>query len=353
MLRRKSPGAYREKKNDGDDTTDQKSFVQWKKAQDRRKKRYRPFLEKIYLDLNSPSFFASPRNIYLAARKKIPSITQNDVNEWLSGKRSYTFHRRAVQKFQRRKVVTSGIDHQWQADLMDVRHSKRQNGGTTFLLVVIDVFSRFVFVRPLLSKTSTAVAAAFSNILKKHKRKPFKLQTDKGTEFLGWPFQTMLRENRIHHFTTHQDVKAQIAERFNRTIRELMTRWATETDQDTYLRVLPKLVYFYNYKRKHTAFGTPPGKVTRRNQRLIFDRQYRKYLSAVPRRHKFNVGDTVRLTAWRPTFHRAKHKNFTRRLFNVINKMHTNPPTYQVLDDEGEPIHGAIYESEMQLAREE
>ena len=50
-------------------------------------------------------------------------------------------------------------------------------------------------------------------------RSPEKLQTDKGTEFLNRNFQSLLKENSIHFFTTNSELKASVVERFNRTLK--------------------------------------------------------------------------------------------------------------------------------------
>ena len=76
-------------------------------------------------------------------------ITLEEVNRWLSAQKSYTPHRRAFLGFPHRKVVTTSIDKEWQADLMDVSSLSKHNNGVNFLLAVIDVFSHKAFVRAL------------------------------------------------------------------------------------------------------------------------------------------------------------------------------------------------------------
>lgn len=56
------------------------------------------------------------------------------------------------------------------------------NSGIKFLLIVIDIFSRFVWVQPLRNKTGKEVVEGFKQIVQKG-RKCKKLTTDKGSEF--------------------------------------------------------------------------------------------------------------------------------------------------------------------------
>ena len=53
-------------------------------------------------------------------------------------------------------------------------------------------------------------------------RKPAKLQTDAGTEFKNKTFQNFLKKENVHNFVTYSETKAQVVERFNRTLKQLM-----------------------------------------------------------------------------------------------------------------------------------
>ncbi len=74
-----------------------------------------------------------------ALRRAVPD---QDVGRWLSEQDTYTLHKPVRRRFKRRCVVVGGPNQQWQADLVDVSRLKRDNNGTTFLLTVIDVFSK-------------------------------------------------------------------------------------------------------------------------------------------------------------------------------------------------------------------
>ena len=75
----------------------------------------------------------------------------------------------------------SSIDEIWAADLIDMQAFSKDNNGIKYLLTVIDIFSKFVWIIPLKRKTGQEVANAFSRILKK--RRPSKMWVDKGRKF--------------------------------------------------------------------------------------------------------------------------------------------------------------------------
>ena len=63
----------------------------------------------------------------------------------------------------------NGIDAIWAADLIDMQAFQKDNNGITYLLTVIDIFSKFVWIIPLKWKTGQEVANAFSRILKERR----------------------------------------------------------------------------------------------------------------------------------------------------------------------------------------
>ena len=137
-----------------------------------------------------------------ALRRVVPA--ERDVERWLSTQDAYTLHKPVRRHFKRRCVVVGGPNQQWQADLVDMSRLKAANDGTTFLLTVIDVFSKRAWCIPLKSKSAASLVAAFRQLLNDVNR-PTTLQTDKGSEFLNRPLQRLLKEYGVHHFATHNE----------------------------------------------------------------------------------------------------------------------------------------------------
>ena len=79
-------------------------------------------------------------------------------------------------------VYAKGFDQIFAADLVDMRAFSKYTNGVKYLLIVIDVFSKYGWMKPLKSKTGLEVANALQTIFKA--RKPEKLWVDKGKEFL-------------------------------------------------------------------------------------------------------------------------------------------------------------------------
>ena len=254
-------------------------------------------------------------------------------------------HKPVRRKFQRWRTIVGGIDHQWQADLIDLQKLKKENEGHVFLLTCIDVFSKYAWVVPLKDKTGASLTKAFRQIFATG-RKPLKLQTDKGTEFKNRLVQTFLRESKVEFFTTeNEDIKAAIVERFNRTFKEKLWRYFTKTNSSKYLDVLPHLVRSYNLTT-HRSIQRPPVEVNTENQEEVWHQLYGQKPHVKPA--KLRVGDRVRISKTRRVFKKGYLPSWTFELFTVSQVKNTHPVTYKLKDDHDEELKGTFYEQELQ-----
>ena len=90
------------------------------------------------------------------------------------------------------------FDDIWEADLVDLRAIKSYNNNYTFILVVIDVLNKYVWVELLRDKSCTNIVSAFQRIFSRsNNRIPVILQTDKGKEFVVSKFQNF-KKYRYH-----------------------------------------------------------------------------------------------------------------------------------------------------------
>ena len=125
---------------------------------------------------------------------------------------------------------------------------------------------------PLKTKQGQELVKAFQTILASG-RKPSKLQTDQGTEFLNRVFQKFLRESKIKFFTVKSGLKASVVERFNCTFKNKMYEYLTAKNTLNYINVLPQLVKSYNNTYHHTI-KMKPTQVTKANEAKVWDTLY-------------------------------------------------------------------------------
>ena len=109
---------------------------------------------------------------------------------------AYTLHKPIRCRFKRNRVIVGDIDQQWPMDLTDMQSMQKFNDGYRYLLVCIDVFSKYAWVVPLKNKKDPSLAEAFKIILA-NGRKPEKIVTDQGTEFFNKHFKALLKDEDI------------------------------------------------------------------------------------------------------------------------------------------------------------
>ena len=136
-----------------------------------------------------------------------------------------------TRKFQRRRVNASGINEIWAVDVIDMQAFSEDNNGIKYLLTVIDIFSKFVWIIPIKRKTGQEVANAFSRILKE--RRPSKMWVDKGLEFYSKDVQKL-----VELYSTENEEKSCVIERFNRTIKEKMVKYFSANNTRKFVDVL-------------------------------------------------------------------------------------------------------------------
>ena len=314
-------------------------------------------LEKIYSTVGeSGAFSSSPQKLQRVMIDKygIHSVSQKQIKEWLRDKYSHSLHKRARIRFPRNPIVATDIDEQWQGDLLFMKDLAKFNKGFGIAFVVIDVVSRHAWGELMKDKSAKETTEAFKKILQRaHPRKPKRLQTDKGTEFLNKQFQDVLKKNDIDFFTTFSDYKAAIAERFIQTLKTLVYKYLDENYIDTFYDKFQDIINTYN-KTVHSRTKFAPADVTQENVghvlRNLYGHMWKSgdYLNM--KKIKFKVGDYVRLSKIHSgTFRKSYKGNFTEEIFQVASIKHSVPyVTYGIKDLQGKEILGSYYEQELQ-----
>ena len=139
-------------------------------------------------------------------------------------------HKPIIKKFQKWRVYSPFIDNNWGADLADVQLIRKFNKGIRFILCVIDIFSKYAWTSPLKDKKSITITNAFQKILEIN-CKPDKIWVDHGSEFYNRSVKSWLEKNAIEMYSTHNERKSVVAERFIRTLKSRMCKYMTSIPQ--------------------------------------------------------------------------------------------------------------------------
>lgn len=309
--------------------------------------------------------FYSPLNTYYLDQSistlsdKLKKIySKKTIKNFLTQQRNYTlFKSNPNKKNSRNYYHLYFIDQLWEMDLVSLPQLAAHNFNIVNLLVVIDCFSRFAFVRPLQSKHPRQVVKALDDILKTSHRKPQNIQTDAGTEFTGKDFQHFLKKENISFRIPKTTLPAKCAfvESFNRTLKQYITRylnWKHDTDQPhpkRYIDALPKIVDHYN-RTKHSVTKHPPSEITKDNAVNVYHIVRNQHQKIPEKIAKLQVNDFVRVKKKRNIFAKGTTEPlWTEEVFRIKNVINRKPfPVYQLEDLKGRIIDGKLYENEIQ-----
>jgi len=242
----------------------------------------------------------------------------------------------------------NGIDKIWAADLVEMQAFSKFNRGVRYLLTVIDVFSKYGWMLPLKEKTGKSVADAFKEIFKKSKRKPEKLWTDKGREL----YNKDVKELGVELYSTENEEKSSVTERWNRTMKEKMFKYFTAKNINRYIDVLDDFVSKY-YNTRHYSIKMTPVEASKKENEVRVYRNLYPDSTRRPMRVKFKTGDKVRILKKKGLFEKGFALNWTEEVFTVSKIQRTNPVTYKIPDYNGEEIQGTFYEQELQKTSQE
>lgn len=254
-------------------------------------------------------------------------------------------HRYAKRKFKRRRIIIKGLDETWQADLIDLSAHYRKNKGFKYILIVIDNFSKYTWGESLKKKSAEEVSDKFEKILKSSKRKPKNLQTDDGKEFFNKKFQNIMTMYKINHYKTYSSIKAAIAERVIRTIKEKIYKSFSLYGNYNWIDKLQDIIKNYN-DTKHRTIKMKPKDVKKDSEQHLLDTVYSNM--NMMGEHKYNIGDIVRISKYKHVFEKGYLPNWTTELFEIVKVCVTNPVVYLLKDMQGQPIQGCFYEDELQ-----
>ena len=126
-------------------------------------------------------------------------------------------HKPIIRKLKKTAVYSGFKDNI--SDLADMQLISNFNKESRFLLCVVDIFSKYAWVVPLKDKRSVSIVNAFQKILTVSNRKPNKIWVDKESEYYNSFFKKWLKDNDIEMYSTHNEGKSVVAERFIRTIK--------------------------------------------------------------------------------------------------------------------------------------
>ena len=174
------------------------------------------------------------------------SSTSRLVNNKEKMQLANKLHKPIIRKFKKRKVYSSFRDNIWGVYVADIQLLSKFHKGSKFLSCVIDIFSKYPWVIPLKDKKGISIVNAFQKLLDDSKRKPNKIWVKKGNEYYNNSFKKWLQDNHIVMYSTNNEGKSVIVERFIRTLKNKIYKYMTSVSKNLYIDELDDIIKEYN-----------------------------------------------------------------------------------------------------------
>ena len=238
------------------------------------------------------------------------------------------YFKHPIKNYPTNKLVYSHIDEIWSIDLADmVDYIISNNKGYRYIFIIIDNFSKFLWAIPLKNKQSQTITNEISNILTTSRRKPLKIESDRGSEFFDSFFQNLLKSNNIQHYSRFTDEGPSKAERVIRTVRSLLKKPVFEKGRADWLSELPSAIKQYN-NTIHTSTKMTPNQASRKsNEKIEYDnpRDNRQ-----KQRPKYKLGQPVRTADIKRVFSKGDSTNYSYKLPTITKIIHDTISSYRI-----------------------
>ena len=265
-----------------------------------------------------------------------PGAYTNKLLRYLRKNETYSLHRPVRKIFPRRRIISRFPGQIVQSDLIDMQKYSTKNSNFNFILVVIDCFSKKLWTRPLKSKRGQDTADALRYILESMEYPIQTLIFDEGLEYKNQYVNGLLNEYNIHSYHILSKTKASTAERVNKTIKEKIWKYFTQTGKEKWINVLENIVSNYN-ETYHTTTKMAPNQVTWENRLKVFKTMFPKISNRV--RCRLRVDDKVRIALNKDIFEKKYTQNWSKDIFTIKNVFQKNGVCWFRLKDSNNKIY--------------
>ena len=243
-----------------------------------------------------------------------------------------------------------------QGDLIDIQQIKTENNNVQHLMLLIDAFTKKMWVYPLKDKRGITVLTAIRQWVNSLDRRPEIFETDQGREFNNREVRAYLESKGIEQQFAIGTCKAAMAERANKTLQELIFKYLTHTESLSYIDKLRAFVDTYN-KRKHRTVQMSPNEADKvQNERRVLGIHMQNWAKINRKQPKLKLGDMVRVKTAAKAIHssrRAYAEQYNGEYFRIvrINRRLPIPMYYLRSMDSGDFIEGGFYSNELSVVR--
>ena len=243
-----------------------------------------------------------------------PGSFSRKIVRYLRKNKTHSLHKPVRKKFKRRRIVTHYPGQIVQMDLIDLQKFSGSNSGYRWILVVLDCFSKKLWMRALKRKEGVETAAAMRSIFHDMDNPIQSVIFDEGKEFLNSSVNMLFAQFSIHSYHIRTKIKAGAVERVNKTIKNIIWKIFTETGSHRWIDSLEDIQDNYN-NTYHRTIKMTPNQVTRENRKTVFKNMFPEIDDRINCR--LEKGDKVRVALNKETFDKSYKVNWSEDIFTI------------------------------------
>ena len=244
-------------------------------------------------------------------------------------------HQRVLNKFPRRSITASGINHLWVCDLVDMNSEALSKSG--YILNCMDVLSRYAQAVKISTKTEAQIKNALEQIFEKFGAKPLKLWSDMESALIS--LKPWLSSQGIELYHTDNSYlgpgshSVSLIERFNRTMKDAMFEYKYENKAMNWNQLIAYTIknFIPKYNNKiHSTIKTSPHDAYFEKGEQVQLKEQQKRADEPKKEPKeiLPVGTKVHLQKPQETIRGKKETKYYKKVDVISGHVNTNPSTY-------------------------
>ena len=272
----------------------------------------------------------------------VPSFSAK-INDFLRKHDLHSKFRRITKKrFPRRRVIARFPFEIFMADLIEYPQYKVINKGYVYILLLIDCFTKKIYLAPMKKKDKHHAALAFESIFKEFDEFPVNLVTDGGKEFFNSYVAKIFQNYGINHYKTPSKTKwkASMAERAIQTIKNRLQKIFVKRKSNIWIDVIQQVGKNYN-ATPHSTHKLAPQDVGPENRDEVYKRMYPK--KDVTTVCKLKIGDKVRILKEKSEFEKGYTQKWSDEIYTINSVRQSNTICWYKLENLRKEIQDGIW----------
>jgi transposase InsO family protein len=303
-------------------------------------------LDRHYYSLRHPESFTTKTGLKNALKGEIDSKTLND---WSAGQDTITEYAPARKIFLRRPTVAHEKNAIWAMDTAFFLQLEKFNKGYKYLVIIVDILTRYVYGVPLKSKKPAELVEGFKKLPSKPTLAAY---VDAGGEYLS-AFRRFLEQQGIQLWTSRNEVKSSIAERYIQSFKKRLYRYLHYTKSKDWLSVYQKILDNMNSTYNRSIKMAPAECVSKEDQKEAFINLYGDQLGFTSKQDDLETGDQVKISHLRHPFRKSYNANFTHQTYTLEKKFPKENQSVYTLraNDDNDIVTGKFYRQELKKSK--